>query len=327
MQIKLNSVKHCCVKDSIVKHIGQCTHTESLEKLCQDRNKFIAKYGQAVYNNNEKEKKKYIIKNKEKIGLGIITYNRSEQFNNLMNSIKDIDYINHIIIIKDKNINYGKNSPEKFVNDRIKYINLTDSKCIAENKNKALKHLIDNDCTHLFLIEDDVIIKNPDVFLKYIETAKIFRIEHLNFCRRYLSETNSYQTPIYKFSLFNTGLEFHKNLCGIFSYFTKHAIETAGYMNENYINALEHCEHTYRLCLNNMYTPKFHIFADIMNSDEYLEDGGKETSICKSDIQVKNVYNALLLFKNTYNKPMSSLESPTLEELKDFYIKKINNLK
>lgn len=325
MQIKLNNIKHCCVKNSIVRHIGSCTHTESLERLLQDRDKFIVKYGKDAYINLEIQKKRYIIKKNEKIGIGIITYNRPKQFNNLMNSIKDIDYINHIIIIKDKNINYGKNSPNKFINERIKYINLTDSKCIAENKNVALKYLIDNGCTHLFIIEDDVIIKNPDVFLKYIETAKIFRIEHLNFCRRYLPKSETYQKPIYKFTFLNTGLEFYHNLCGIFSYFTKNAIETAGYMNENYINALEHCEHTYRLCLNNMYTPKFHMFADIMNSNEYLEDGGKKTSICESDIQKQNVYNAFTLFKNTYNKKMSQLECPTLEDLKDFYIKKMSN--
>jgi len=37
------------------------------------------------------------------------------------------------------------------------------------------------DCEHLFLIEDDIKIKDIEVFKKYIDTAKAFKLEHLIF--------------------------------------------------------------------------------------------------------------------------------------------------
>ena len=87
--------------------------------------------------------KKY---NNQKIGISIITYNRQKQFTELINTIKNIDYIDYILIIKDKNINYGENDPQKYVNNKIKYLNLLQSKCIAQNKNIALKQMIKNGC-------------------------------------------------------------------------------------------------------------------------------------------------------------------------------------
>ena len=73
-------------------------------------------------------------------------------------------------------------------------------------------------------------------------------------------------------------MEIFRRLSGDFSYFTKNAIEKAGMYDERYINALDHCEHTYRMSVLGFYTP-FNAFADIINSTDYLEDTGIATTL------------------------------------------------
>ena len=41
--------------------------------------------------------------------------------------------------------------------------------------------MLNSGCDHFFLIEDDIKIKDINVFEKYIDTAKAFKLEHLIF--------------------------------------------------------------------------------------------------------------------------------------------------
>lgn len=263
--------------------------------------------------------------NSEKIGVGIITYNRPQQFNILINSIKDINIIDSIVIIKDKNIDYKQYDPKNFKNKKIKYFNLLTSNCVASCKNKALTMLIEENCDHIFLIEDDVIIKNTNVFKEYINTAKQFNIGHLNFCSRWSNQTQKFEKPIYSIKYLNYTLDFYRNLCGMFEYFTKDTLIKVGLMNDkDYINALEHVEHTYRICLADLYIPKFHLFADIHNSFDYLEDGGKITTIPTNNSNYNiNLINAFNAFTQTYGIKINQLQPPNEQEIINFYLKRI----
>lgn len=257
--------------------------------------------------------------NNEKIGVAIITYNRQQKFKRLYDSLQKIDYIDNIIIIKHKNIDYHQNDPKFINNSKVLYKNILDNCGVGHNKNEAIKLLLQQNIDHIFIIQDDVLIKKEEVFKQYIDTAKKFNIQHLNFCSRLLN--NIQQKPIFTLNINqNYGLDFYKNLCGMFEYFTKKCIEQVGLMNQRYINALQHVEHTYRICLHNMYIPKFHLFADIKNSFDYLEDTGNETTIQNKSEQYKqNLMNAFNLFKQTYGIQVNQLSLPNKNELINFY--------
>ena len=261
----------------------------------------------------------------EKIGVGIITYNRGEQFAKLCKKIQGINYIDNIVIIKHKDINYFKNDPKKFIDKKTQYYNQLTGICVGTCKNKALQLLLNKNCDHIFLIEDDVLIKKPEVFKKYIDTAKEFNIGHLNFCARWNQQLQQAERPIFTLNFLNTALYFYQNLCGMFEYFTKETLETVGLMNDKeYINALEHVEHTYRICLANLYIPKFHLFADIQNSFEYLEDGGKITTIPTNNNNYnENLIHAFNTFKNTYGIQINQLQLPNITDLQQFYAERI----
>lgn len=52
---------------------------------------------------------------------------------------------------------------------------------VAKSKNDALKYLLGKGCNHIFLIEDDVLIKSENVFEKYIYASEISGIKHFNY--------------------------------------------------------------------------------------------------------------------------------------------------
>lgn len=260
--------------------------------------------------------------NGEKIGIGIITCNRKESFIKLFSSICKCEYIDCISIVKNLDYDYGEYDPSKLSSDNkileIKYNHIKERLGIAHNKNVAIDALIEYGCDHIFIIEDDILMKNTDVFKKYIETAKEFNLEHLNFGRSF--DTMVQHTWLKPFATIvgkNHKLDLFNRLSGDFSYFTKNALLKAGKYNEKYINALDHCEHTFRMSLLGFYTP-FFAFADIENSTDYIEDTGTTTTIEQSEEQKQNVSNAYALFAKTYGYQLNEVVPPNRDKLVRF---------
>ena len=107
-----------------------------------------------------------------KIGIGVITCNRNNFLKNCIKSIKK-DWYHELVIINDGEIPLQDSSKNIVNNER----NLG----VGKTKNKALQHLLDNKCEHIFIVEDDVIFKE-NIFEKYIEASKKTKVKHFNYC-------------------------------------------------------------------------------------------------------------------------------------------------
>ena len=217
-----------------------------------------------------------------KIGVGIITCNRQDYLTNLLTSILPCNYINELIIINDgKHIditNYIK--PYSYI--------LNDTNLgIAKSKNKAMQHLLDTGCDYIFIIEDDTVIKNVDIFNAYITASKVTGVQHFNFGpgtpfnrkqkivnfdlnNRHLLANNSTPNPKVTIDYSSVKIDLYEHIAGVFSFFTKEILHTVGLHDERFYNAWEHVEHTYRIIKANGHPP-FWWFADIHNSVDYLE--------------------------------------------------------
>jgi hypothetical protein len=117
----------------------------------------------------------------------------------------------------------------------------------------------------------------------------------------------------------NIKLSIFSRLCGDFEYFTKEVIQQVGMFDaKNYINALEHAEHTYRISTRG-YTLPFHAYADIYNSNEYIEDVGITSSIQRNEILYRQrLAYACNHFKNTYGRSISQIHIPSSDEIQKF---------
>ena len=213
-----------------------------------------------------------------KIGIGLITCNRNEFLANCVKSIRP-EWYDEIIIVND-----GEKPITTFYECNI--INNEKNVGVGKTKNIALKYLIDKECDHLFLVEDDIIFKE-NAFKKYIEVSEKTNIKHLNYCLHGHDNKKDGDIPnprkIIEYN--DTKIALYNNVYGACSYYHKSVIDDIGLIDEEYYNAMEHVDHT-MMAINKNYHPPVRWFADIVNSNEYIVD--QDVNHSKSTIRKGN---------------------------------------
>lgn len=203
------------------------------------------------------------------IGVGIITYNRPDYYNQVLQSLPK-DKFGFLVVVNDGEHVYVDPKDAHTVIHNKKQLG------VAKSKNKALKELVNFGCEHLFLIEDDIIIKNDEVFEQYIKAANSTGIHHLCFEKIANNDKNLKYTWAQPDG---TKIGFYHNPQGAFMYIHANLIKKLGYFDENYINAFEHIDFAYNL-IQKKVAPPFWYFPDLLNSEDYLTDveGSNENS-------------------------------------------------
>jgi len=206
----------------------------------------------------------------DKIGVGIVTCNRPSFFLKCFRSIPK----EHTLAVVNDGMNFediDKLQKEKSFAYFHNEINLG----VGGSKNKLFRYLLNNGCGHIFIVEDDIIVKNPAVFQKYIDARNITGIQHFNFGyhgpanKGGISGGKPQPKHIIDYGDIRIALNMHS--VGAFCYYTKEVLEKVGLIDENYINAFEHVDHDYRIAKAGMCTPYWN-FADIADSTNYLDE-------------------------------------------------------
>lgn len=223
------------------------------------------------------------MRDKEKIGVGIITCSRKPLFERLFSSLQDCkESIDHLCIVEDIiNVDdecyVGDVVEGRWKGDNTMRRVITDKNMgVGVSKNHALRWLLKDGCNHIFLIEDDIYIKDPSVFQKYIEASKVSGIQHFNFSQHGIMNkvgftNNGEPNPKLTIDYKSARISLFGHCVGAFSYYSAHCLKTVGLMDERYYNACEHVDHTYDIIKAGMHPP-FWNFADIENSQDYLGD-------------------------------------------------------
>ena len=222
-----------------------------------------------------------------KIGIGIITCDRPDYLKKLIKSLVGISTSN-IVIVNDgeKQLDGGK----FFVHN-----NTPSKQGVGKAKNQALNLLKDND--YIFLLEDDIIIKDKIVFEKYINASKLSGIQHFNFAFHGVDNYLPTGQPAVRLKLDyspEVSVCLYPNVYGAFSMYTKKCIEEVGTMDEFYYNAMEHVDHTATIIKAGMHPP-FRWFADITDSNKYIEEidrGHSGSEIRRDQKWIENFHKA-----------------------------------
>lgn len=272
---------------------------------------------------------------KKKIGVGITTYNRLDYLKGLVDSLVPCkNYIDELVVVNDGgeipdwDLPYGK------------WVNNESNMGVAKTKNEALKYLSNIECDYIFIIEDDMIIKDPTVFQQYVDACEVSGIQHFNYGPG--SPFNRKQT-VQNFDLHNRHLLDEKsevnprlivdyNTCKIalythtvamFSFFTKTVLDKVGFYPEEYDRCWEHVDHTYQI-IKAGYHPPFWWFADLANSHELLEEAPgaiENSSIAKDKSEwMQRVNEGREIYKTKHghypNQPPLSTKEQVIESLK-----------
>ena len=261
-----------------------------------------------------------------KIGAAIIACDRLEYTKQCVESLlKNKGPLTDIILVNDGISILDGVLPEgiEIMNNRPPY------QTVGKAKNKALHALKGRGCDHIFLIENDIIIKSPNVWQKYIDTADATGITHLNF--GYHGPAN--RTPDYKSPRPRYVVEYPNNVkvalnmhsVGAFSYFNPVYIKKAGVHDDHFKNAWEHVE----LCQRGIKAgllPAFWWFPDVEGSDDMLtEISGsiQNSSITHTETWTTNMKKGADYYRKQHG--VSAVENPdtslevVLSRLKSIY--------
>ena len=225
--------------------------------------------------------------NPKNIAFGMVTYNAEHRIKQSAFTVPD--WVENFVIVND-GTPYNEDSYPKHA----KIIQHEVNKSVGAAKTTAINYLMENtDCEHIFIMEDDILIKDEKVFEEYIKHSLISGIKHLNFglhgpankkdgqgftSLEDRKDTEGEPNPRMLIPYKNgekdgtdATIALYPNCVGAFSYYYRPVLEDIGGFDPNFKNAWEHVEHTYQ-AIKKGYHPAFWYFADIDKSWEYLTD-------------------------------------------------------
>jgi glycosyltransferase involved in cell wall biosynthesis len=222
----------------------------------------------------------------DSIGFGMVTYNAEHRIRQSAFTVPE--WIKNFVIVND-----GTPYPEDAYPKQAHIIQHETNKSVGAAKTTAINYLMEQGCQHIFIMEDDILIKDENVFKEYIRHSLISGIKHLNFAlhgpankkgsqgfktlegRKDLDgEPNPRMIIPYgngDESNDKVSIALYPNCVGAFSYYYRPVLEDIGGFDPAFKNAWEHVEHTYQ-AIKKGYHPAFWYFADINESWKYLTD-------------------------------------------------------
>lgn len=263
----------------------------------------------------------------KKIGIGIVTYNAPERIRKSAFTVPS--NVDEFVIVNDGTSHlYDSTCYPKIA----EIINHPRNLTVACAKNNAIRNLIQKGCDYVFIMEDDIMIKNENVFDSYIEASVNSNIHHLlygyhgpaNIKNDGSNEPNPRLIVEYPN---NTMISLNPHCVGAFCLYTKQSIKRVGYMREDFKNAFEHVEHSYRYVRAGL-LPAYWWWPDIANSNDFLKEiasSTESTTIPHTDEWKMNYTRSFNTFKSLHGftpvEVPDSQQNIVLENLKN--IKKI----
>jgi GT2 family glycosyltransferase len=251
------------------------------------------------------------------IGIGIITYDREEKFNRVLSSIK-LDHVGRIVAVKD-----GGKSPYKelpYRDNKIEFYELSENLGVGRCKNLLIDKLLEKGCDHIFLLEDDCLVKNNAVWEYCISFAEESGLLHFNW--------NDYRHKRFATAEFDK----HKaalchNTEASFSYFHRTFLEEIRF-DEKYMNAWEHIDIEIQGETKG-FLPPFRWFVSPSDLNLYLEDiDTNDSSITNREHYHERVINGHHYFEKKWGKKVNEIaqvdRNNFYEKMKQITIKYAN---
>ncbi len=202
-----------------------------------------------------------------KIGIGVITCNREHFFRKCISNLPELD---SIIVINDGNEYSSVRYPSHVKN----IVHHKKNMGVTKSKNEALRFLLNEGCTHIFLHEDDVVITDSRIIDKYIQAAEVSGILHFNYAYHGPGNRSDDGTPAYRTVIDypkKVKISLNRHVLGAVSYYHRTVLEKVGLMDERLKNAWDHVDHTYQI-IKAGYHPPFWWFADLFESHKFIDD-------------------------------------------------------
>ncbi len=249
-----------------------------------------------------------------KFGIAITTRNRSEWMKSLYESIQNIPNCKEIVIVND-----GPEYDWAPVGDNTTYIINSENLGISKSKNIGIRKLLKNtDIQYIFTIEDDVVIKDQNIFKDMISASQRTGLSYFNFpAHSWESGEPFKRTPTVSIDYKDLIIDFFPNIVAAFSFYTRDILEEVGIFDEDYRNCWFDVDHTYKCSKTNKSAP-FWYFPCISNIDKYIElvEESKLNSQAHGDDWQEQVSKYAQVFVNKNSITVNQIPRCSINNLK-----------
>ena len=248
-----------------------------------------------------------------KIGIGITTYNRPEFAEKCAKAIaaKLPGLVDAVYLYNDGSDPKHRGAYERVYKPLRKMgasvIIADENRGVAVAKNRLLERMLEDGMDRLFLIEDDILITNPQCIGAYINVADQNGLHHLSFAHH--GEANA-RGPVAE----EGRVAYYEHSIGAFTMFTREALLKVGLFDERLYNAWEHVEHELRMIKAGL-MPGANAwkYPDVVGSNDWIKE--VPNSIERSSIRQRsdwqlNIRNGLEHWKATEPATYAMLFGP-----------------
>jgi len=247
---------------------------------------------------------------KRRIGLAITTFNSESYFKALYDTIP-FDIVDEVVVV-----NGG--APYERHYEGVHWIQHETIKYPSVARNDGLNYLKTQNIDYFFICEDDMIIKNPNIFQAYIDAHEKTNIHYFIYASNaWNSGPKGNRTPLLHIRYTpDTAINLYANMCNEFTFHTRQLLDiTQGY-DEQY-KYLFDVDYTYRASTSGLSAP-FWYFPDIPDSDDYIDNNPVAVSRLDSDgSRITKLTPEYERFHRKYDKPLVFIDKIPEAELID----------
>jgi len=236
----------------------------------------------------------------DRIGIGITTWNRPEYAEKCLRSLlANIDDDVFVALHNDGSDPKHRGAYHRAYRFLFKmnHASITDETTnhgVAWAKNRLCETLLDQGCTWVFLLEDDVLLESPLAVNGYLAAARVSDMHHLSFAHHGVANIGG---PVQV----DGPIAFYPHSVGAWCLYSREWLTEVGLFDENMVNAFEHVEMELR-GFQRGYAPGAgpHRFPDATESRQWLSEipGSIEHSAIRlRDDWTLNIRNALAYWK------------------------------
>lgn len=237
----------------------------------------------------------------------ITTFNREENLKVLLQSV-DISKFNEIIIVQDGGGNQYSDKTLEVLNNTFTFLQFQENVGVGICKQTAInKALLDEKNEHIFLVEDDIAVKNNEVWDYYIEFSKKFGIYHTNW-NDYRYKSVKFEVKVDEFTGIVT-----RDTEGSFSYFHRNLFKFCEFPPDMK-NAFEHISVELQL-IENYLLPPFWNFICPKGTDEYLKHLDCESTITDKENYSENYKASNSAFIRRHKTQVSDIPDSPQEKV------------
>lgn len=259
---------------------------------------------------------------KTKTVVAVTTYKREDLAKRLLESI-DTNQVKIYLLQDDSDGSSYSNEffeyIETLTNDgSLVYKGFEGQNGIGVLKQDAVDFAKKNDFEHLFIVEDDVVVKDNDIWAKFRIFSLITGVKHTN----WNDPVKNTKIGEFKVSPEEFGDIHNDAPCACFQYFHSSIFDEFEF-DVKYVNGFEHGDVEMQLASKG-YIPPYRAFVSPQGVSDYLEhDDGGESTITNKEGYSENIKNGLDLWIQKWGKHPAQLTIPTTERV----VKRISKIR